>query len=319
MKLVTPGYFDLMGVPLVRGSDVARSSDTSTAVIIGSDLARRMWSDADPIGRRFTQLSPPQAVKRDLVVTGVYDSRYYDRGNSALVFRAVAKMEVGAYLIRTTVPASDLVVAIRRIAREELPSAPLASLLTLAQIETAETRNTRVLQAGMIACGALVLLLSSIGLYGAVSLGVGQRRREIGVRMALGARAGQVVALFYGGGVRLGILGLVLGLPISLAAISLVTSGSTATGTVDTSPSLVLVGGVIAGVVLVVASAATLIPATRAARGESRHRAAERVGSIGSGGGITGFGMASRVQFCRVPVSPSARSSTVAASATPSK
>ena len=90
--------------------------------------------------------------------------------------------------------------------------------MTLAQIETADMRSERALQAGVAACGALVLLLSSIGLYGAVALGVGQRRREIGVRMALGARAGQVVALFYAGGVRLGIIGLVLGLPISLAA-----------------------------------------------------------------------------------------------------
>lgn len=121
-------------------------------------------------------------------------------------------------------------------------------------------------QAGIAACGALILLLSSIGLYGAVALGVGQRRREIGVRLALGARPGQVVALFYGGGVRLGIIGLVLGLPISLAATAFLSSRRTPTGDVDTSPSLVLVGGIIAGVVLVVASAATLIPATRAAR-----------------------------------------------------
>jgi len=266
MKIMTPGYFDLMGAPLVRGTDAAPSSDTSATMIIGTDLARRLWGDADPIGRRFTQISPPQPVKRDLVVTGVYDSRYYDRGNSALVFRAVRKMDVSNYLIRTTVPASTLVLSIRRIVREELPSAPMASMLTLAQIETAEMRSMRALQGGLVACGALVLLLSSIGLYGAVALGVGQRRREIGVRMALGARAGQVVALFYGGGVRLGILGLVLGLPISLAALSFISSRATATGTVDTSPSFVLVGGIIATVVLVVASAATLIPATRAAR-----------------------------------------------------
>jgi predicted permease len=266
IKVVTPGYFDLMGVPLVRGSDVVPSSDTSATMIIGSDLARQVFGDADPIGRRFNQVSPPQTVKRDYVVSGVYDSQYFDRGNSALVYRAVTKLQAGSYLIRTAMPSSDLAATIRRIAREELPSAPIAPLVTLAQIETAETRSRRALQAGAAACGALVLLLSSIGLYGAVALGVGERRREIGVRMALGARAGQVVALFYGGGVRLGIIGLVLGLPISLAATYFLQSRGTPTGDVDTSPSLVLVGGIIAGVVLVVASAASLIPATRAAR-----------------------------------------------------
>jgi predicted permease len=266
MKAVTPGYFDLMGVPLVRGSDAKSRSDTSRTMIIGSDLARQVFGDADPMGRRFSQLSPPQAMNRDLVVSGVYDSRFYDRGNSALVFRAVTKVTAGNYLIRTTVPASDLVVSIRRIAREELPSSPIASLETLAQIKTAGMRNTRALQAGLAAVAALILLLSSIGLYGAVALGVGQRRREIGIRMALGARAGQVVALFYGGGVRLGIIGLVLGLPMSLVALSFLTSRGTSSGDIDTAPSLMLVGAIIAGLVLVVASVATLIPAARAAR-----------------------------------------------------
>ena len=64
-------------------------------------------------------------MKRDIVVSGVYDSRYFDRGNSALVFRAVTKLWAGAYLIRTAVPASDLAVSIRRIVREELPSTPI--------------------------------------------------------------------------------------------------------------------------------------------------------------------------------------------------
>jgi predicted permease len=264
MYVVTPGYFDLVGVPLVLGRDVVTSSDTSATIIIGSDLARQVFGDADPIGRRFSDLSNPQARKRDFVVIGVYDSPYFDRGNSALVYRAVAKLQAGSYLIRTAMPASDLSVTIRTIAREELPTAPIAPVMTLAQTETASMRKMRAVQAGAAACGALILLLSSIGLYGAVALGVGQRRREIGIRVALGARAGQVVALFYRRGVRLGIIGLVLGLPISLAALAFVSRPSP--GTVDTSPSLVLVGGIIAGLVLVVASIASLIPATRAAR-----------------------------------------------------
>jgi predicted permease len=265
MKAVTPGYFDMIGVPLVRGSDVKSSSDTSRTIIIGSDLARRWWGDADPIGRRLIQFARPEMPMRDLVVSGVYDSRYIDKGNSSSTFRAVTNMSAGAYLIRTAVPASELVSPLRAIAREELPSAPIPPLLTLAQIETEYMRNQRALQGGVGACGALVLLLSSIGLYGAVALSVGQRRREIGIRMALGARAGQVVALFYAKGVRLGIIGLVLGLPVSVAAsYVLISEGDR--GQIDTAPSRVLVGGIIALAVLVVASIATLIPAMRAAR-----------------------------------------------------
>jgi predicted permease len=267
IMVLTPGYFDLIGVPLVRGSDLAPTSDTSATMIIGSDLARRLWGNADPIGRRFSQISPVQTVKREIVVSGVYDSRYVDTDHFATVYRAVNKNNLwsGSYLIRTAVPAADLAASIHRIARAELPSTPIEPLVTLAQMTTASMRTERKIQEGAAAVGVLVLLLSSIGLYGAVALGVGQRRREIGVRMALGARAGQVIALFYAGGVRLGIIGLALGLPISLAASAFMNSHEAGVTNADTTPSLVLVGGLIAVVVLVVASAATLIPATRAA------------------------------------------------------
>jgi hypothetical protein len=89
MELAAPGYFDLIGVPLLRGNDLAPTSDTSATMIIGSDLARHLWGNADPIGRRFTQLSPVQAVKRDIVVSGVYDSRYFENGHNAPMYRAV--------------------------------------------------------------------------------------------------------------------------------------------------------------------------------------------------------------------------------------
>jgi ABC-type lipoprotein release transport system permease subunit len=267
MDMVTPGYFDLIGTPLLRGNDLA-PADTNATVIIGSDLARRLWGDADPIGRHFIQVSPAQRVQRDIVVSGVYDSRYIKYGTPA-VYRAVKNLWSwnGTYLIRTAVPASDLAVSIRRIVREELPSTPVLQLTTLAEVEAENVRGRKSIQAGAAACGVLVLLLSSIGLYGAVAVGVGQRRREIGVRMALGARAGQVVTLFYAGGVRLGIIGLVLGLPVSLVANYLLNGDGTSPGAnPDTTPNVALVGGVVAIVVLAVASVATLIPATRAAR-----------------------------------------------------
>ena len=124
-------------------------------------------------------------------------------------------------------------------------------------------RTTR-LAGGSVA--TLVLLLASIGLYGIVALSVGQRRREIGVRMALGARAGQVVGLFYRSGLKLGMLGLALGLPISLVAARVLPELSEQAGSDGIRiPNLLLVGAMVAAVVLIVASIATLIPATRAA------------------------------------------------------
>jgi ABC-type antimicrobial peptide transport system permease subunit len=263
---VKPGYFELLGLPLLRGNDLAATSDTSATIIIGSDLARTLWGDADPIGRRLTQLDPPQPVKRDLVVTGVYDSRYVDFFGVSYTYRPVNSLWSGTYLIRTATPATDLASTIRRIVREELPSARLETLITIAQDEANTLRETRGIQAGVAAAGALVLLIGSIGLYGAVALGVGQRRREIGVRMALGARANQVVALFYARGVKLGVIGLLLGLPLSLVGQYMLNAQGSGMTRPRVTPSQWLVGSLVALIVLAVASIATLIPASRAAR-----------------------------------------------------
>jgi hypothetical protein len=124
MEMVIPGYFDLIGVPLLRGDDLVQ--DTSATVIIGSDLARRLWGGADPIGRHFIQPSTAQRAQRDLVVSGVYDSRYIKQGTAA-AYRPAKNYWDDTYLIRTAVPASDLAVSIRRILREELPSTPSCS------------------------------------------------------------------------------------------------------------------------------------------------------------------------------------------------
>jgi predicted permease len=265
MQYVHPGYFALLDWPLRRGDDVA-TADTSGAMVISSDLARELWGSADPIGRRLTQVSAGPELNRGVVVTGVYDARYSVKGGSrAIVYRPVKGDWLRTqFLIRTASPAADLAPSIRRIAREELPSTPVEIPLTLTQVDAANMSQARTIQGGAAASGALVLLLTSIGLYGVVALGVAQRRREIGIRMAVGARAQQVVGLFYAQGVKLAATGLILGLPLSLVAMRVLSSHTASTNNPEPT-SLWLIGTVVVGVVVVVASAATLLPATRAA------------------------------------------------------
>jgi hypothetical protein len=265
MVLSTAGYFDLMGVPLLRGDDLP-PADTNSTAIISSDLARALWGNSDPIGKRFKQLTPAQFARRDLIVTGVYDSRHLPSGtSSARIYRSVKEWRATRYLIRTAGPATERADAVRRIAREELPTTPIDRPITLAQMDEERVNGMRT--SGLAAFGltTLVLLLASIGLYGIVALSVGQRRREIGVRMALGARASQVVGLFYRSGLKLGVLGLVLGLPISLVATRVLPALGEQAGSHTQAPNLWIIGPLVAAVVLIVASIATLIPATRAA------------------------------------------------------
>ena len=263
--LSIPGYFDLMGVPLLRGDDLPLGDTTSTA-IISSDLARELWGSSDPIGKRFKPVSPTPGLRRELVVTGVYDSRHLSSGTTnARVYRSVKDFGTFRYLIRTAAPAAQLADPVRRIAREELPTTAVEPPVTLAQIDEEKVTEARTSGLAISAVATLVLLLASIGLYGIVALSVGQRRREIGVRMALGARSGQVVGLFYRSGLQLATVGLVLGLPISLAATRLFPALAEQAGTHARTPNLWIIGPAVAATVLVVASIATLIPATRAA------------------------------------------------------
>ncbi len=268
MLIIDPGYFAFLGVPLLRGNDLP-PADTGWTTIISSDLAHELWGSADPIGKRFTQISPTPKFKRDLVVTGVYDSRRLPSGTErARVFRSAVNWRTTntRYLIRTSGPGIALADTIRRIAREELPSLYFDLPRTLAQLDAAAIGGVRAGRLAASACASLVLFLASIGLYGIVAISVGQRRREIGVRMALGARAAQVVGLFYRSGVTLGAVGLGIGLPLSLAAVRFMPALAQAGGLEGARPpSLILIGGGVAVIVLVVASIATLIPASRAA------------------------------------------------------
>jgi ABC-type antimicrobial peptide transport system permease subunit len=115
-------------------------------------------------------------------------------------------------------------------------------------------------QAGM--GGALALLLASLGLYGVVSLAVRQRTREIGIRIALGANPARVARMFLGSGLRIGIVALLLGLPLSVAALRLALAQGLVLGS---EVNVWVIGFGVAVTLLTVALAATWIPARRAA------------------------------------------------------
>jgi len=262
------GYFNFIDTPLLRGND-GGPSDSSGTMIISSDLARDLWGDADPIGRRFVQAfhTTAGATERAITVAGVYDARYIDKGSThARVFRPNARwLNDRQVLVRTAGPAADLAQTVVHAAREALPSTPIEMPLTLADVQRGEENEARTVAAVVAGAAVLMLLLTSVGLYGLVALAIVQRRREIGVRMALGAQARQLVALFAGKGVQLSVIGLALGLPLSVVGVKLLSSQVARSTTSREAPSLWVMAAGIAVVVLLVASVAALLPASRAA------------------------------------------------------
>jgi predicted permease len=264
LNVARPGHFSLLGVPLLRG-DEQLPADTNTAVLVSSDLAHEVWGEADPLGRRLTQIASAGQPARDLIVTGVYDARFLGKGEKrAQLYLLTPKMWHGTYLIRTAGPGADLALVIQRVVRKELPATPTESVLTLAQVDRMSAEEGRNVQTGALGIAALVLLLASIGLYGVVALAVGQRRREIGVRMALGARALAVVGLFYRGGIKLTAVGVSIGLPLAFAGWYVLGRSNQFFDRLQAA-DMSLISGAVAVVVFIVASVATLIPSRRAA------------------------------------------------------
>ncbi len=275
MRLVAApeGYFGAFDIPIVRGRDFdaaeraqASSADPGRApsfdrVIVGSGLARRLWGDADPLGRRLEMPAAARSRSPALVVVGVVDEPAagpVGEGGRLRAYVPYAAINTGV-VARTAGPALPMLGTLRRVVAAEAPQMPITRAQTVEQRE-AESRRALLRAGGAVAGGGLLaLLLSAIGLYAVVSLTVGQRTHEIGIRTALGAQGGQVVRMFFVRGLALGALGLALGLPLSMAATRL---AGAALGWPLASPPLL--GAAIGAVVLGVASVASWIPARRA-------------------------------------------------------
>lgn len=147
--------------------------------------------------------------------------------------------------------------------RVEAPSIPVTFTKTLEQQDAeAFSEMTRAsLLAG--AGGALALLLAALGLYGVVSLAVQQRTREIGIRIAIGARPRRVAQMFLASGVRVSAIAMLLGLPLSVAGVKVGISQGLIN---EAGVNVYVIGACIGVILLAVASAATWVPARRAAR-----------------------------------------------------
>ena len=168
-------------------------------------------------------------------------------------------------LVRTSGPALEVAKSVRRAAHEVLPASPISASTTLADQEErtrSERRNTWLIATGSL---SLVLLLTSIGLFGVVALAVEQRRREIGVRLALGARVGQVIGMFCADGLRIGGVSLAIGLTLSFAGVAILNASlSRAPGT--TEPSLWALASIIVVLVMAISFVATFLPARRVSK-----------------------------------------------------
>ncbi len=261
------GYFETLGSPLLAGRGfTAQEADDSTAAVavIGQALARRLWPNGDAIGRRVRVL-PDTAW---LTIVGVArEVQIEEFGEDVPADRLQLHLPYGrerwrgpALLVRTAGAPAALAEPIRLAARAVHPDVPVFDVLTMGEVRSYTTAGDRVWVLLFGTFGAAALLMAAVGLYGLLAFGVAQRRREIGVRVALGARPASVVALVVGQATGLTGVGLVVGLVGGLGVARSLRGELWGVG--GPLPSLAAVSVVL----LATALAAAFVPSRRAAR-----------------------------------------------------
>ncbi len=272
LAIVTPGYFEAMGIKLRGPAPTWSDVDAGVGpVVVSRAFAKRFWGTVDPIGHTVKPLStdlppfpvvaeaedirgkslqqPPVEVAYTPVVprTG---TKYYEGGRSmSLVVRAPSLTQAA------------LVTSIRRIVAQIDPQVPIANVASMELVVSRSMAQRSFTMLLLILAASIALLLSAVGIYGVISYLVGQRRAEIGIRIALGARTLQVSQLIVGHTMRLAAVGVVIGLVVALLTTRLLGSML-----YDVSPNDPLSLGLSAVVLLAVALVASVQPTRRATR-----------------------------------------------------
>jgi predicted permease len=214
---VGPGFFETLGIPLVAGRALT-AQDTvrdRPVVVISESVARELFGDRSPLGARLDVFGANSEV-----VGVVKDARY--RSLRLPPDPMVYRMSLGSdsYAIRTRGDPASLIASVRRAVRAVARDVPISSL------EISETDATLVRERIVsVLCGwfgAFALVLAGIGLYGRLSYAVSERKGEIGVRMALGARQTQVVWAVLRDAIVLTLIGVAVGLPLAVWSTRLV-------------------------------------------------------------------------------------------------
>ncbi|MDQ6888585.1 MAG: ABC transporter permease [Gemmatimonadota bacterium] len=264
---VRPGYFATIGTPLVTGRDLTLRDRKGApgVVVVNEEMARRSWPGESPLGKRISMEGPAGPF---MTVVGVArDGKYDELGERPRPYLYLPEMQQSGYrsqmtlLVRSDGDPAALAAPVSRLVRSLDPTLPVYAVQTLGQVLRERQQQKKAGSELMSAFGLLALGLASLGVYGVMAHSVARRTREIGVRMALGARERDVLRLFVGGGLRLTAIGTAIGLLLAIAAARALRSTLVGLSAVD--------GVTFAGVALVIAAAgllATWLPARRATR-----------------------------------------------------
>src|SRR2546428_852879 len=280
-ETVTSGYFEAMKIPIVQGRAFQATDRTGASVaVVNEAFVRTFWKGLDPIGRRVRPRFGDQTpwvtvigVAKDVKQAGVDKPTgtelYFLLDQLQQIFPTIPGARLGNALgdaslqiiLRSALLAATLQPSITKAVHEADPSLPIIQLRNMEDVFRDSVRRPRMLMQLFTAFAGFALLLAAIGIYGVLSHVAIQRRREIGIRMALGAERAFVLRSVMGHGLQLTCVGLVAGLAGALVLTRLMK-----TLLFEVRPNDPATLAVVAALITAVAAAASLIPALRATR-----------------------------------------------------
>jgi predicted permease len=260
---VSPGFFEAVGIPVVNGRafDWRDNARGTRVTMLSQSLSRRLFGNTDPVGQRVRVGVDPSRAGLE-VVGVVADARLYDL-KSADVYAAYtpALQDESVDNKCLVIRGSHISLAAIKDAVEGLGHERLGDMVTLQYITDRSLLSERLTALMSSFFGSLVLLLAGLGVFGLMSYAVAQRRREIGIRMALGASRGRVVRDVVRDGLTVTLVGLAVGVLAALATVGIVKT--LLFGVTPQDPLTLAVAG---ASLVAIAILACSVPASRAAR-----------------------------------------------------
>jgi len=274
VRLISPGYMSAMRIPVLRGRDLDDSDVAGRpgAVLISESMARQFWPGEDPIGKHLTLTFFPDISREVVGIVGDVKLDGLDQTRPAVALYAsldqVSTPTMGGWgsfpmtlVVRTATNPAGVTSAISNAVHQVDPEIPLRDILTMDDVVASSLSQQRFDTLLLGAFAALALILAAIGIYSVLSYSVKRRVNEIGLRMALGARLGDVLRMVILEGMKPTLLGLAIGIIAALAFGRVMSSLI-----YQIAPSDPLTFAAVAALLTIVGFLATVIPAYRASR-----------------------------------------------------
>jgi putative ABC transport system permease protein len=266
VRVIDPGFFQTMGIPLLKGRTFTEREATqaSNVVIINETMARQYWPGEDPIGKRVViDMTDPLVPSEIVGVVGDVKHEGLDKEVRAMAYWPHPQLPYPFMnlVIRTQSDPAGLVAAVEREVQAIDKDQPITDVHTMEELLSESVSRTRFSTFLLSIFAAVALVLAAVGIYGVMAYAVTQRTHEIGIRMALGAQASDVLKMVVGQGMILALIGVGVGLIAALALTRVISSllyGVSATDPVTFGAIALLLAGV--------ALVACLIPARKAAK-----------------------------------------------------